>query len=140
MELVTKIRDFAWPSFDGLGEDITKLFLRLSLLLWVPLFAYYGYLSWALAQVTSSWMALAYAPHLAGIVFCVLFVSLLGFRFGGCVLEIVAVVKWKLFMWGLLMGGGSLVGFLIVTLFLWYCTQLARACFALENVRSFGRW
>lgn len=64
---------------------------------------------------------------------------LLGTRAAGCVLEIVALVSFKLSFWQLFLGG-SVLQLLIGGLFLWYSTNLARACFALANERYNVHW
>lgn len=134
-----RIYDFAWPDFRVYnGQDLSR-YLLWSLGLFVPLFAYYAAVAAMLANATTGWMALAYAPHLAVVAFVGVFVSLLGTRAGGCVLEIVALVSFKLSFWQLFLGG-SVLQVLIGGLFLWYSTNLARACFALATARYNAHW
>ncbi|MBY3433697.1 hypothetical protein HFN89_05990 [Rhizobium laguerreae] len=134
-----RLCDVAWPDFRVYNGEDLKRYLLISLAVLVPLLVYYSALAAVLGCATETWMALVYAPHILGILCAILFVSVLGTRLGGCVLEIYALVCFKLSFWQLFTGA-NIVGLLIDGLLLWYATNLARACFALWNERFNARW
>lgn len=138
-ELFGRVYDFAWPDFRVYNGDDLSRYLRFSLCLFAPLFLYYSAAATYLAMATDTWMALVYAPQLVTLAVVSLFVSFLGTRLGGCILEIAALVIFKLSFWQLLLGGG-LLKVCLTALFLLYSTNLARACFALANERYNGHW
>lgn len=138
-ELFARVYDFAWPDFRVYnGEDLSR-YLLFSLCLFVPLFLYYSAAAAYLGFATETWMALVYAPQLVTLAVVALFVSFLGTRLGGCILEITALVIFKMSFWQLFLGG-SLIKVCLTALFLLYSTNLARACFALANERYNARW
>jgi flagellar biosynthesis protein FliQ len=134
-----RVRDIAWPDFRVYNIEDLKRYLLISLGLFVPLLIWYSVLAAFLADATISWMALAYAPHIVGVLCAILFVSVLGTRLGGCILEIYALVCFKLSFWQLFVGG-SIISPLLAGMMFWYSTNLARACFALANERYNARW
>lgn len=137
--LFDRVRDIVWPDFRVYDIENLKRYLLISLGLFVPLLIWYSVKALVLADATASWMALAYAPHIIGVIFSIIFVSVLGTRLGGCILEIYALVCFKLSFWSLFMGG-NIVWPLMAGLMFWYSTNLARACFALANEHYNARW
>jgi hypothetical protein len=137
--LFDRIYDFAWPDFRRYNEEDLRRYLLWSLGLFIPLLAYYSWLSILVADATAAWVALAYTPEIAIFFISSLFVGVLGTRVGGCFLEVAAVVFFKLSFWGFIIGG-DILQVLIAGAFLWYSTNLARACFALANERYSARW
>lgn len=140
MEMIQKVWAYAWPDFNWLNEDDLQRFLLLSLALFVPAFVYYALAAWLVYTGDDPWVALVYAPELVGLLFFSVFVSWLGSRLAGALLEMVALFWLKIAVWGVFLGGTPLWRFGLLALFVWYATQLARACFALADQRAYARW
>lgn len=135
-----RMRDYAWPDFSGFQSDDLSRHLRWSLAVFIPLLAYYSASAVFVAHVSGKpWLAIVYAPHVLLLVAFILLVSFLGTRVGGCLLELVAIVWFKLSFWQMFLGADTL-RLVVATVFLWYSTNLARACFALANSRYSARW